>query len=45
MHTIELTDVHVLTPVIITWSPGDARRVTSPLAITVIERGMLPTGT
>lgn len=34
-----------LTPVTLTWSPGEQDRVTSPRAITVIERGMLPTGT
>ena len=33
------------TPVTATWSPGMACLVTSPLAITVMERGMCPTGT
>ena len=33
------------TPVTETWSPGMACRVLSPRATTVIERGMLPTGT
>ena len=33
------------TPVTWTWSPGTTRRVFSPFAITVIVRGILPTGT
>jgi len=32
-------------PVTLTWSPGKANRVCSPLAITVTLLGMLPTGT
>ena len=33
------------TPLTVTWSPGMACRVVSPRATTVMERGMLPTGT